>query len=101
MRFRIAEGAELEPAIEKVRATVDAHPRVLADPAPSVLLDRTLAENALEIVVVFSTTEDETAAVKSDLIKAVHGVLDTEPGTPAAAARGEPELTGAAHQRAA
>jgi len=25
--------------------------------------------------------------VKSDLIKAVHGVLDTEPGTPAAAAR--------------
>ena len=64
-------------------------------------LDRTLAENALEIVVVFSTTEDETAAVKSDLIKAVHGVLDTEPGTPAAAARGEPELTGAAHQRAA
>ena len=50
-------------------------------------LDRTLAENALEIVGVFSTTEDETAAVKSDLIKAVHGVLDTEPGTPAAAAR--------------
>ena len=29
VRFRIAEGAELEPAIEKVRATVDAHPRVL------------------------------------------------------------------------
>jgi len=44
---------------------------VLADPAPSVLLDRSAAENALEIVVAFSTAEDQTAAVKSDLIKAV------------------------------
>ena len=59
---------ELEPAIEKVRAIVEAHPRVLADPAPSVLLDRSAAENALEIVVAFSTAEDETAAVKSDLL---------------------------------
>jgi hypothetical protein len=41
------------------------------------------AENALEIVVAFST-EDDTAAVKSDLIKAVHAALDTEPGKPAA-----------------
>src|SRR6516225_3219064 len=38
VRFRIAEGTELEKAIEKVRAIVEAHPRVLADPAPSVLL---------------------------------------------------------------
>jgi len=84
VRFRTAEGGELELAIEKVRAIVEAHPRVLADPAPSVLLDRSAAENALEIVVAFSTAEDETAAVKSDLIKAVHAVLDTEPGKPAA-----------------
>ena len=34
--------------------------------------DRSLAENALEIVVAFSTAEDKTAAVKSDLIKSVH-----------------------------
>ena len=58
VRFRTAEGTELEPAIEKVRAIVEAHPRVLADPAPSVLLDRSAAENALEIVVAFSTAED-------------------------------------------
>jgi small conductance mechanosensitive channel len=81
VRFRTAEGTELESAIEKVRAIVEAHPRVLADPAPSVLLDRSAVENALEIVVAFSTAEDETAAVKSDLIKAVHAALDTELGS--------------------
>jgi small conductance mechanosensitive channel len=78
VRFRTAEGTELEPAIEKVRAIVEAHPRVLADPAPSVLLDRSAAENALEIVVAFSTAEDETAAVKSDLIKGVDAALYAE-----------------------
>jgi small conductance mechanosensitive channel len=78
VRFRTAEGTELEPAIEKVRAIVEAHPRVLADPAPSVLLDRTGAEYALEIIVAFSTAEDETAAVKSDLIKGVDAALYAE-----------------------
>jgi len=77
VRFRIAEGTELEKAIEKVRAIVEAHPRVLADPAPSVLLDCSAADNALEIVVTFATAEDETAAVKSDLIKEVHAALKT------------------------
>jgi hypothetical protein len=78
------EGTELEPAVEKVRAIVEAHPRVLADPAPSVLLDRSATENAIEIVAAFSTVEDETAAVKSDLIKVVHAALNPEPGKRAA-----------------
>jgi small conductance mechanosensitive channel len=84
VRFRTAEETKLEPALKTVRAIVEAHPRVLADPAPSVLLDRSAAENALEIVVAFSTVEDAIATVKSDLIKAVHTALDTEPGKPAA-----------------
>jgi small-conductance mechanosensitive channel len=84
VRFRTAEGTELEPALEKIRAIVEAHPRVLADPAPRVLLDRSAAENALEIVVAFSIAEDESAAVTTDLIKAVHGALDAEPDKPAA-----------------
>ena len=80
VRFRTAEGAELEPAMEKVRVIVEAHPRVLADPAPSVLLDRSAAENTIEIVVAFSTAEDTIAAVKSDLIKAVHAASYAEHG---------------------
>ena len=84
MHFPIAERIALEPVVERVRAIVEAQPRVLADPAPSVLLDRSAAETALEIVVAFATAEDETAAVKSDLIKAMNGAFDTETGKPAA-----------------
>jgi small conductance mechanosensitive channel len=80
VRFRIPEGTELEPAIEKVRAIVEAHPRVLADPAPSVRLDYSADDSAIEIVIVFSTADDEIAAVKSDLIKTVHTALDAAPG---------------------
>src|SRR5262245_32358210 len=80
VRFRTAEDTEFEPAMEKVRAIVEAHPRVLADPAPSVLLDRRAAENTIEIVVAFSTAEDTIAAVKSDLIKAVHAASCAEHG---------------------
>jgi small conductance mechanosensitive channel len=81
VRFRrSAQETEIEPTIETICAIVEAHPRVLADPAPSVLLDCSTAENAFEIVVAFSTAEDETTAVKSDLIKAVL----TELGKPTA-----------------
>lgn len=75
VRFPVADGTVLDPAVEKVRAVVEAEPRVLADPPPSVLLDRGPA--AIEIVVAFAT-QNETAAVKSDLIKAMDGALDGE-----------------------
>jgi len=88
VRFRVADGAELEPAIEKVRTIVEAHPHVLDAPAPTVLLDRSAATNTIELVVTFSTNEGETAAVKSDLIKAALNALDTERGKPAAVVGG-------------
>jgi small conductance mechanosensitive channel len=75
---------ELDPTIEKMRSLVKADPRVLADPAPSVLLDHSAAENALEVVVAFATTEDVAPVVKSDLIKAAHAVLDPNPTEPIA-----------------
>jgi len=78
MRLQIADGSELDAAIERVRGLVNAEPRVLADPAPSVLLDCRAAD-ALEIVVGFSTTDDVAALVKSDLIKAVHATPDVDP----------------------
>jgi small conductance mechanosensitive channel len=76
VRFRIAEDADLDTAIELVRAIVGADRRVLADPAPSVLLDHSTGDDALEIVVTFSAAADEAAVTKSDLIKAVHTALD-------------------------
>jgi small conductance mechanosensitive channel len=83
LRFPIAEAGELDLAIERVRRLVKAEPRVLADPAPSVLLDHA-GGNALEIVVVFYTAEDVAAPVKSDLIKQIHAALEAEPAKHAA-----------------
>jgi small conductance mechanosensitive channel len=79
-RFRIAEDLDLDWAIGRVRTLVEADTRLLADPAPNVLLDRAAADNALEIVVTFSTADDEVAAIKSDLIKAAQAALAAEPG---------------------
>ena len=79
IRFHIPDNADLDPAIERVRSLVSADPRVLADPAPSVLLDRP-AGDTLEIVVGFSTADDVAALVKSDVIKAVHATLDSQSG---------------------
>ena len=84
VRFRIPEETALDDALARVRATVDAQPRVSKDPAPSVLLDRSGAENALEIVASFST-EGDIGPVKSDLIKAVHDALQDQPPRRAAA----------------
>src|SRR5205814_2356246 len=58
---------------------IEAHPRVLADPAPSVLLDHSADDSAIEIVLVFYTAENQIAALKSDLIKAVHTAFDAKP----------------------
>jgi len=79
VRFPITEDTELDQAMERVRALVKAEPRVLADPVPSVLLDRRTPENALEVVVAFSTADDVVAVVKSDLIKRIHAELEANP----------------------
>ena len=83
-RVRIGEEIELQPALDKVRAVVAAQPCISAEPAPKVLLDRSAAENVLEIVVTFSTANDEVPNIKSELIKAIH---DAVPGTPGRQAR--------------
>jgi len=77
VRFRVPEEIDLDAAIETVRAIVGAHPLVLEDPAPSILLDRSAADNALEIVVTFAIADNQVAAVKSDLIKEAHARLAT------------------------
>ena len=84
VRFRLPEEADVEVALARVRSIVDAQSHVLKEPVPSVLLDRSGPDNALEIVVTFST-DGAAAAAKSDLIKAVHEALRAEPSRRAAA----------------
>jgi small conductance mechanosensitive channel len=74
-RFRVAETIDLEAALAKVLAIAQAHDKVLKDPAPAVAVDRVAADNALEIVLGFSTVDGETAKVRSDLIRGVHAAL--------------------------
>ncbi|GGF45955.1 mechanosensitive ion channel protein [Aliidongia dinghuensis] len=74
-RFRVPEATDLAAATGIVLGAAEAHPRVLKDPAPTLLLDRTTTENALEIVLGFSVAEDEVPKVKSDLYRTVHDQL--------------------------
>ena len=92
LRYRISVETPIGTILEKIRAVVEAQPGVLREPAPSVLLDRPAAEDAVDVVVGFAATTGETAAVKSELIKAVLATLTMEP-TPTDARPERPEAT--------
>ncbi|MFZ3234542.1 MAG: mechanosensitive ion channel domain-containing protein [Stellaceae bacterium] len=82
-RLRVADDLDLDWAIGDVRSRLEADERVLADPAPRILLDRGATAGALlEIVAAFATAGDDAAAVRSDLIKAVHATFETAPPEP-------------------
>jgi hypothetical protein len=86
-RHRTAAGAKQSACGGRNAA---AHP----DPAPKILLDRSAAENALEVVVAFATANDDVATIKSDLIQALHDALSGRP--PIAPPKPVPERTPAA-----
>jgi small conductance mechanosensitive channel len=92
VRFRVPETIDLEATLAKVLALAQAHPQVVKDPAPSVAADRTATENALEIVLTFSTADGETPKVRSDLIRAAHAALapPKEPASKEAAPKKAP-----------
>ncbi|HWA80536.1 MAG TPA: mechanosensitive ion channel domain-containing protein [Acetobacteraceae bacterium] len=75
VRFPIAETAKLDSVTKTIQSIVNAAPRVLKDPAPTVLLDRSGTDNALGVTVTFACDIDDTALVQSDLIRAVHDAL--------------------------
>ncbi len=75
VRIPIAETAALDPVTKTIQSIVSATPRVLRDPPPTVLLDRSGTDNALGVTVTFACTIDDTALVQSDLIRAVHDAL--------------------------
>ena len=77
VRVPVPESTELGPATETIRSIVNATPRVLKDPPPTVLLDRGGTDNALGITITFACNTDDTALVQSDLIRAVHDALQS------------------------
>ncbi len=69
------ETADLEAVYAGVQAAVAAQPRILKDPVPTILFDRSSADRQLEAIVGFSAAEADIPAAKSDLIRAVHDAL--------------------------
>ena len=89
MRFRLP-GVEPDAARQKIEAIVQANPRVLKTPQPSVWLDRNATDNALEFVVTFAPDGGgNLAPVKSEIIQAVYEALEA-PMAPAAQRSVEP-----------
>jgi small conductance mechanosensitive channel len=80
VRFRLPN-ADPATTRQTIEATVKATPNVLADPAPSVLLDHNATDNALEFVVTFAPAGGggKAGAVRSEIIQAVHDALGTPP----------------------
>jgi len=71
LRLPVPPGLSLDEAQNRLAAIARATPRVKAEPAPSVLVDRGGADNALQLVVTFAPEGDSAPLVKSDILRAV------------------------------
>jgi small conductance mechanosensitive channel len=77
LRLPVPAGLTLAEAQTRVVAIAKSTPRVKADPAPAVLLDRGGADNALQLVVTFAPEGDTAPLIKSDILRAVDEQLAT------------------------
>jgi small conductance mechanosensitive channel len=71
LRMPVPAGLPLSEAQTRIAAIAQATPRVKPEPAPSVLLDRGGADNAMQLVVTFAPEGDTAGLVKSDILRAV------------------------------
>jgi small conductance mechanosensitive channel len=72
LRVPVPSGWGLSDACAQIKDIVTATPKVLANPAPSVLLDRGGTDNAIQIVITFAPDGDAAAEVKNDILNAIH-----------------------------
>jgi small conductance mechanosensitive channel len=73
LRFPAPPPAQLNSAVAAIQAIVTGHEGLTA---PSVLLDRAGADNALQIVVTFTPTGSNAAVLRSDIIQQVHDRIE-------------------------
>jgi small conductance mechanosensitive channel len=71
LRLPVPSGLPLAEAQTKIAEIAKATPRVKPEPAPSVLLDRAGADNAMQLVVTFAPEGDTAGLVRSDILRAV------------------------------
>lgn len=78
LRMPVPAGLAPEVARQKIEAIVKSTPRVLPNPAPSVLLDQGGTDNTImQIVVNFAPQGDTAALVKNDILRVVTEQLET------------------------
>jgi len=75
LRLPIPPGLPLAEAQSRIAEIAKATPRVKPDPAPSVLLDRGGADNAMQLVLTFAPEGDTASLVRSDILRAVEEQL--------------------------
>jgi small conductance mechanosensitive channel len=77
LRIPVPSGWGLSDACTHIKDIVTATPKVLATPAPSVLLDRGGTDNAIQIVVTFAPDGDTAGVVRNDILHAIDAQMET------------------------
>jgi len=82
VRFRLP-GLAPGPARETIEGLLQANPKVLPNPPPTVWFDRNATDNTLEFVVTFAPVDGagNAAPVKSEIIEAVYNALEAAPAS--------------------
>jgi small conductance mechanosensitive channel len=77
LRVPVPSGWGLSDACVRIQDVVTATPKVLATPAPSVLLDRGGTENIIQIVITFAPDGDTAAVVRNDILHAIDEQMES------------------------
>jgi small conductance mechanosensitive channel len=77
LRVPVPPGWGLGDACGRIKDIVTATPKVLATPAPTVLLDRGGTDNGIQIVVTFAPDGDTAGEVKNDILHAIDEQMET------------------------
>jgi small conductance mechanosensitive channel len=76
LRFPAPPPAQLNAALATIQTIITTDQNIASDPAPTILLDRSPTDNALQIVTTFTPTTANTAQLRSDIIKKIHDQLE-------------------------
>jgi small conductance mechanosensitive channel len=71
LRVPVPTGWGLNDACARIQQIVAATPKVLANPAPSAVLDRGGTDNAIQIVITFAPDGDAVASIKHEVLRAI------------------------------
>lgn len=78
LRIPVPAGWSLRDACVRVTEITAATPKVLADPAPSAVLDRGGTDNDIQIVITFAPDGDSAASIKNDVLRVISEQMERQ-----------------------